>query len=369
MNYNGSVYVIDKNGWAKTFPLTKALTMIGSAGFNDIVLPEDYGSGVASAHLQLINTQTDRRGFRMINLVNEPLSMTLAGARGREIISAKGSRNIEDGDSLRLGDFQLTFYLQSANGISLEKRSENIGVTFEMPSLELNEGRKLTGLITLKNFGLEKRSQFEMDLEGLPSDCYQIDPAPLLYSGGEEKLQIRFFHLGVRPPAGECPIKIRVFAINAYPTEEVILPIVLKVEPIYRFSVDIKNDYAPTQDRVFGKLINEEQEIPIKENNSLPAPILDKIGEGENSQPVGEDQTISASQTVIDQESSKENTESNLDKPEEVDWWSENEPISPQVNNDPLANLKRGKSKLSVSKAKVQVLKVTTDDTVEKEDE
>jgi hypothetical protein len=120
MNYNGSVYVIDRNGWAKTFPLTKALTMIGSAGFNDIVLPDEYGSGVASAHLQLISTQTDRRNFRMVNLVNEPLAMSLSGARGSVVVPAKGSRNIEDGDSLKLGDFQLTFYLQSANGITLE---------------------------------------------------------------------------------------------------------------------------------------------------------------------------------------------------------------------------------------------------------
>ncbi len=368
MNYNGSVYVIDRNGWAKTFPITKALTMIGSAGFNDIVLPDEYGSGVASAHLQLISTQTDRRNFKMVNLVNEPLALSLAGARGNVVVPAKGSRNLEDGDSLKLGDFQLTFYLQSANGISLEKRSENIGVTFEMPSLDLKEGRKLTGLITLKNFGQEKRSQFEMDLEGLPSDCYQIDPAPLLYPGGEEKLQIRFFHLGVRPPAGYCPIKIRVLAVNAYPTEEVIIPVVLNVEPIFRFTVDVDSD---AQDQL--EMVPEPNETPgigkeVKKELLQPitfSPTLEEESPKEIPyQPSTEGQPINNNQ-----DEKIEVLEEKKETLEEVDWWAENEPITAEVHNDPIAEFKRGKPKLAVPKSKVQVLKVTTDEPMENEDE
>lgn len=369
MNYNGSVQVKDKHGWSKTFPLTKALTMIGSAGFSDIVLPEDHGSGVANAHLQLISTKSGKRGFRMVNLVNEPLMITLSGARGNVIVPAKGSRDLEDGESLQLGDFQLTFYLQSANGILIDKRSENIGVTFEMPSLELKEERKLTGLITVKNFGQERRCQFEVDLEGLPSDCYQIDPAPLLYPGGEEKLQIRFFHLGVKPPAGECPIQLHVTAVEAYPTEEVVLPFLLSVEPINRFSVEVWQDLSQHQESLTSDNTPTVPVFPIlaNQNQEQKAILSDSNEEGKiaiAAQEVSEHEPINNTELKP-----APTTEKQVEKQEEADWWSENDSITSQTINDPLAELKRGKSKLSVPKSKVQVLKVTTENPVEDVDE
>lgn len=369
MSYNGTVHVIDKTGWAKTFPLEKALTMIGSASFNDIVLSENHGSGVASVHIQLISSQTGNRGFRLVNLVNEALEMTLSEARGRIAIPAKGSREIADGDALRLGDFQLTFYLQSAHGISIDKRSQNIGVTFEMPSLSLKEERKLIGLLTVKNFGEERRCQFEVDLEGLPSDCYQVDPAPLLYPGGEEKLQIRFFHLGVRPPAGDCPILIRVSAVGAYPTEEVLLPIVLNVEAVNRYRVEVLED--PTSIEVMTPTFPQEQitqvtQASVNENKELPHSNVVQTREEETVEISSVTEEVSTNVSTTTRNSQPVEQEENK---EEMDWWSDREQISSQINNDPLTQLKRNKSKLTVSKSKVQVLKVTTEDLTENTDE
>jgi hypothetical protein len=366
MSYNGTVHVTDKTGWAKTFPLEKALTMIGSAAFNDIVLPESHGSGVASVHIQLISSQPGNRGFRMVNLVSDPLEMSLSEARGKIFVPAKGSRALTDGDGLKLGDFQLTFYLQSTHGISIDKRSENIGVTYEMPSLILKEGRKLTGLLTVRNFGGERRCQFEIDLEGLPSDCYQVDPAPLLYPGGEEKLQIRFFHLGVRPPAGDCPILIRISAAGAYPTEEVLIPIVLNVEAVNRFQVEVLEDPSAL----------EFQEKTTIQGPVAPVIVTANVDHSQSDLSQPSDEGLKEL-SQIQQDDPKSETDDNSDsKPdveveniEETDWWSDSEQSSTQINNDPLTLLKRGKSKLSVPKSKVQVLKVTTEDSLEKTDE
>lgn len=367
MSYNGTIHVIDKTGWSKTFPLEKALTMIGSAAFNDIVLSEDHGSGVASVHLQLISTQTERRGFRLVNLVNETLSMVLSNARGNVIIPAKGSRELMDGDAIQLGEFKITFYLQTVNGISIEKRSQNIGLQLEMPGITLKEGKTLTGLLTVKNYGQEKRCQFEVDLEGLPSDCYQIDPAPLLFASGEEKLQIRFFHQGIRPAAGDCPIQLRVTAVSAYPTEEVLLPLVLSIDPVYRYKVEIIEEKEKVKEAL-------EVIVPIPFTPSRIETIEDK-----------EKQTIDESSDLLDNQQIQQTTSQEPDINEKItqtsvevaveeevegDWWADQiQPLRTTSNSDPLADLKRGKSKLTVPKSKVQVLKATSEDEMESENE
>ncbi|MDO9086894.1 MAG: FHA domain-containing protein [Anaerolineaceae bacterium] len=371
MSYNGTIHVIDKTGWSKTFPLEKALTMIGSATFNDIVLSDDHGSGVAAVHLQLISTQNERRSFRLINLVNETLSMVLSNASGKVIIPAKGSRELQDGDAIQLGDFKITFYLQAVNGLSIEKRSQNIGLLLEMPGITVKEGKILIGLLTVKNYGQEKRCQFEVDLEGLPSDCYQIDPAPLLFAGGEEKLQIRFFHQGIRPTAGDCPIQLRVTAVSAYPTEEVLLPLVLSIEPVYRYKVEIIEEkdkvkeamevvvpirFTPTEIEMIEGNLKEEEKQTINESADLL-----------NSQQIHQ---ITSQESDINEKSTQTTVEVVVEEEVEGDWWADQiQPLRTTSNSDPLADLKRGKSKLTVPKSKVQVLKATAEDEMESENE
>ncbi len=413
MSYYGTMQIVDETGWSKTFSLEKALTMIGSAAFNDIVLSEHHGSGVAAVHLQLIRMQAGTRGFRLVNLVNEPLSITLSRARGDAVIPPNGSRDLEDGDAVRIGDFTITFYLRAVNGVSIEKRSENIGIRLEIPGVTLRPGVRLAGLLTVMNFGEEKRSQFEIELEGLPSDCFQIDPAPLLYPGGEEKLQIRFYHRGIRPPAGECPIRLRASAVSAYPTEEVILPLVLDVEPVYRYKVDLMEEQT-SMEKEF------EPVLPLpKPNIAVPEPVLPSFTEPsapavksippviESPEPahapsvppavVAEPIPAAASSTAKEAESSLEakpdpsvttgstqtekleaaqpepqamSAQQAIEEPE-ADWWTEDMEELPAVaHSDPFADLKRGiKPKLSVEKANVQVLKAAPEELWEKKDE
>ena len=358
-NY-GTIQVVDRKGWTKSFLLEKALTLIGSAPFNDIVLSEEHGSGVAAVHLQLISNQTAKRGFRLINLVNESLLLTLSNARGSLELQAKGSRELEDGDVVQVGDFRITFYLQVENGLSIEKHSENIGVKLEMPGITLRQRSKLTGLLTLKNFGTDKRSQFEIDLEGFPTDCYQVDPAPLLYPGGEEKLQIRFFHFGNRPVAGECPIQIHVTAVDAYPKEKIIIPVVLGIEPVYQYSVRIFDSV----EAILEKNILKKRSTIFENIDQRPLPTGEFLeGNGVSLKNNGNAHEISS--LANSEQVSVMLNESTIQKDvePEVDWWADNFDSVPKAAiDDPLAGLKRSsKPKLSVEKTNIQVLKAEND--------
>lgn len=360
VNY-GSIQVIDRKGWSKSFPLQKALTMVGSATFNDVVISDEHGDGIAPVHFQLIRNQTSKQGFRIINLINEPLLIHLNNAEGSLQLPAKGSREINDGDMVHLGGCILTFYLQVDKGKSIEKRSENIGVKLEMPGVVLKKESKLTGLLTLKNFGSEKRSQFEIDVEGLPKDCYQVDPAPLLYPGGEEKLQIRFFHLGNHPVAGECPIQIHATAVNAYPQEKVIIPVVLDIEPVFQYSVDIFDslDAAKEKSHPKNRLVNLE---PISQQTTLfeRPQQLDEPSFNQNELLT---QRASHTNAELDSEIAEKIMVEKNQEPE-MDWWADDDDSQRRtINDDPLAGLKRSsRSKLSIEKSNIQVLKADIED-------
>ena len=400
MGYYGTIQVVDGTGWSKTFSIEKALTMIGSAAFNDVVLQEEHGGGVKAVHLQLIRKQAGKRGFRLVNLVSEPLSMTLSRARGEAVIPANGSRDLEDGDAVRVGDFSIIFYLQSVNGVSVEKRSENIGIRLEMPGVTLRSGVRLAGLLTVMNFGEEKRSQFEIELEGLPTDCFQIDPAPLLYPGGEEKLQIRFYHRGIRPLAGECPIRLRASAVGAYPTEEVILPLVLDVDPVYHYEVDLMEEQKPLEAMDEPVLPLPEPNIVVSEpvspsfeefslptanepppvvktpqQSAVPALPAEELVQVPTIQPSNGRVVESASdaelESLVETNSPKDVPIQPVVEEPEVDWWTEDMEELPAVaNSDPLADLKRGiKPSLSVEKTNIQVLRATPEELWEKNDE
>lgn len=237
MSYYGSIVICDRTGWSKTYSLKKALTMIGSAQFNDIVLPEEHGSGVAPLQMQVIGSDSPDKSLKVINLVNSAVPRVNTGTSASSFIPPNHSVKLEDGDQLTVGEFSLTFSLNHT-GVSYSKRSEHIGVDFELPSLRLRSDGKLAGLLSLTNLGDQNHSQFELDLEGLPADCYQIDPAPVLYPGAREKLAIRFFHKTTRPLAGQCPFTLRVFSPDSYPAEEVQINAVLDVEPVLQFQVE-----------------------------------------------------------------------------------------------------------------------------------
>jgi hypothetical protein len=239
MGYYGSIKVSDRTGWTRTFLLEKALETIGNASMNDIVLSDDHGSGVAPIHLQVVSTSLQQKSLKIINLMNAAVPCKKASTLESFQILPNRAADLEDNDQIYLGDFLLTLFLTEL-GISISKRSNHIGLDLELPRQTLQVDSKLIGQICVTNFGDQKQCQFEFELDGLPQDCYQIDPAPLLYPGGKERLAIRFFHRYTQPPAGTCPISLRVFSPAAYPSEEVVISFSLVVDPIYKYSVEIE---------------------------------------------------------------------------------------------------------------------------------
>ena len=245
MAYYGSIEIMDTGGWSRTFALEKNRVMVGSAPFNDLVLSEERGGGIAPTHLQLFYTPGETNSLRVINLVNRPLTARAPNSHVDRTIPASGSGWLQNGDQLEVGDFQLKITLSAQGGIIQSTRSEHLGVTLELPGHELRPDSSLAGRLTLVNFGEQSRCQFEITLEGLPDECFKLDPAPLLYPGGKEQLQIRFFHRGILPPAGPVNITLRACAPNAYPTEIVIIDETLFVMPVFCFDLTIEETRPP----------------------------------------------------------------------------------------------------------------------------
>ena len=245
MAYYGSIEIMDTGGWSRTFALEKNRVMVGSAPFNDLVLSEERGGGIAPTHLQLFYTPGETSSLRVVNLVNRPLTVRAPNSHVDRTIAASGSGWLQNGDRLEVGDFQLKITLSAQGGIIQSTRSEHLGVTLELPGHELRPDSSLAGRLTLVNFGEQSRCQFEITLEGLPDECFKLDPAPLLYPGGKEQLQIRFFHRGILPPAGPVNITLRACAPNAYPTELVIIDETLFVMPVFCFDLTIAETRPP----------------------------------------------------------------------------------------------------------------------------
>jgi hypothetical protein len=90
-----------------------------------------------------------------------------------------------------------------------------------------------TGVLTLKNAGEHSACQFRVDIEGLPADCFQIDPIPLMYSGAQEEVRIRIFHRILYPPAGLQTIVLKISAPESYSGEELIIRQDIYVTPVF----------------------------------------------------------------------------------------------------------------------------------------
>ena len=83
-------------------------------------------------------------------------------------------------------------------GSGVSGRSKNIGLRLSLASTRLAPDRTLEGVLTLGNLGEKESVQCELRLEGLPTECYQIEPTPLLYAGGENTVMMYLYHKGNR---------------------------------------------------------------------------------------------------------------------------------------------------------------------------
>ena len=259
MNRLGSIEVVDKNGWRKTFPLERNLVHIGSDLRNDIVLEPQHGSGVAPRQLQLIAVPGETPRYRAINLGNAELAWETAEAG---ILKPHAVVDIVAETRVKLGDFRLVIQLGAGapsgaapapipepaaltrTGLSTgaaaaaDRQSELIGLSLSLPSTVLHPQQSLQGVVTVHNQGNMPGVQFRLEIEGLEADAYELGPGPILFPNVEKGVALTLHHpRRPEPAAGSHTIRVHATAPEAYPGERASVSQVLEILPYYSHTV------------------------------------------------------------------------------------------------------------------------------------
>lgn len=320
MSYFGNIKVTDKAGWSRVFALEKAIILIGNDPVSDIILPAGAETTTAPVSLQLICEAQSPTRIKAINLRHNIIPrFNLNSLRSNPILPQQTTELVE-GDQLTLGSYLLVFSL-TGQGFRLAQRSEQLGVELLLPSLDLSHDAVLDGEIRLTNFSQQVHLQLDLDIVGLPHECYRIDPAPLLHAGGSETLSVRFIHRGSQPPVGVCQITLKAAAPHAFVLESVSIPFTLNVKPVVAFEASFGElgtppepqlAVGPKRPRVYAAPAAEKPAVAPSMGNSkgsIEPPTQDTIGR------------------VVSDAAASFAPQTPLEQPQEADWQV---PISPR---------------------------------------
>jgi hypothetical protein len=244
----------DERGWQKPFPLNEGVYWVGSADRVHIQLP--VMKDISPYHLQVVNAHNSP-SVRLINLSRG--SIVVQKGAESTLFAPGGIIDVFGPEIFRLGPYTLHFQLQKQNEsqpASAEGKQKVIGMRLVLPDIVLRPNIPLVGVLSLQNLG-NQACQFKVEIDGISEQCYEITPPPLIFAGGEENTEIRFFHKMIAPPAGQQKVTIRVSAPDAYPGEAATVQQMLKVMPYYAQSLSISKP--------------EVESIPVPEEQSNPA--------------------------------------------------------------------------------------------------
>lgn len=249
MESGNRIEITDKDGWRKEFILQKRLIYIGNDSRNDIVLSNLRGTGVDPRHLQLVVGPGGAVQCTAVNLSSKVIAMGPAGERQ---LDSNSAIDVADGETFRLGDFVLVFHLQDVltaspdptgrefqqARVSGKAGSTSIGLKIALSQVVLNPRFPIEGTLLISNQGGAPGVQFRLGLDGLPPECYEIGPAPILFPGAEKAVPIRITH-PCRPEilAGSRPIKFWADAVEAYPGESAVVSRDIRILPYYSHSL------------------------------------------------------------------------------------------------------------------------------------
>jgi hypothetical protein len=236
------VEVVDRNGWRRQVPLTKAIVYIGSAPGNDVVLENAHGGGISPRHLQLIPGPGG--GFRLVNLGGGPVTL------GEKTVAPHAVADVLNGDQIRLGEFTLTLRGsalpltadQPAATVSAAPApagvqaapSQSIQLRLNLTDTLLLPARPVAGSVTVRNTGGQPSVQFRFDIDGLPPDCFEIDPGPILFPNAEKEVAFHLHHpRSPRYPVGDHRVGIRATAPAGYPGEQAVVSFSVQIAPYY----------------------------------------------------------------------------------------------------------------------------------------
>lgn len=256
MTHPPKIEIANVNGWRKTYQVHKRLIHVGSDPGNDLALDDGGRGEIAPRHLQIISLP-ESAGYRLVNVGD---AAVFVGPAGDEVLPPRAARDVADGECVQLGDFTLTFRagettvdetMGEEHWSSTETGSEPapqradaqptratdsgvIGLTLTLSQTALGPDQPIEGAITVRNQGQQTGVQFDLALEGLPSDCYDVGPGPILFPGAARDVPLRLDHpRRPEPPAGPHAIQIRATAPEAYPGEQRVVSQVIEILPFY----------------------------------------------------------------------------------------------------------------------------------------
>ena len=233
--------IVEKSGWSKSIKTDRAVTRVGSAPSNDIQL---QSSKIASVQLQILHsTDTDSR-CKVVNLAHE-ITAKISGEIRR--LSTCAVVDVHDGDEILLDNYSIAFRLPLSANVMQSARM--IQATLSFADAVLRPKFATTGVLTIKNAGEHSACQFRVDIEGLPTDCFQIDPIPLMYSGAQEEVLVRIFHRILYPSAGRQTIVLKVSAPESYPGEELMIRQDIYVTPVFKQALELFDDLHAAAER------------------------------------------------------------------------------------------------------------------------
>ena len=236
--------LIEQNGLEKSFSIEKGVTRVGSAPVCDVKLSPQIG---APLQLQIFYAAQQPDRCKVLNIGPE-IQVNCQGSRQKLVSSA--SLEMRGGDELFIDTCKLVFKLPASSGVM--RASSSIDASLSFPNPVLYPDIPNVGTLTIRNTGKSASCQFQVRVNGLPGDCFRIDPAPLMYPDAQEHFLVHLFHRERYPRAGFHELKLIISASKTYPGEEVMIRQPIYVMPLFRTEIELQDD-LPVRDIVIEK--------------------------------------------------------------------------------------------------------------------
>lgn len=283
---NIRVEVTDKDGWRKEYVLQKTINHIGADARNDIALENWRGTGVSARHLQLI---VSGNGCRLVNIGGSEVSIASGvydaapGTMPAQVrpLAAMSATEISNGTWVKLGEFTLRLrmadpasaaipgatngqssiptvgitspvavptqtgamgiYTPSVQTVEPVANSEtSIGLRMLLPQTTLGLDAPLEGSLIVRNAGSRPGAQFRLEIQGLPAECIEIGPGPILFPNAEKEVIFRLRHpMTSTLRAGDLQLLIRATSPDAYPGQVAVVTQTIQVSPFYQHSLKL----------------------------------------------------------------------------------------------------------------------------------
>ena len=234
--------IIDKSGWSMPVKIQRAITKVGSASSNDVQLQSPQ---IAALHLQIFYSPDLPSSCKIFNMSSE-----IRVRSGQELrsLSTYATFDVRDGDEILLADYRIKLTLPMTANVLQATKLIDASLSFADPVLRPEY--EAVGHLTIKNAGNHPSCQFQVDVDGLPTDCYQIDPIPLMYPGAQEDVRVLIIHHGQTPAAGLKQVIFNITAPESYPGEKCVIQQGIFVSPVFEQSLELIDDVAAAKARI-----------------------------------------------------------------------------------------------------------------------